>query len=487
MRTIAIINQKGGCGKTTTAINLASQLAAQGRRTLLIDMDPQSHCAAGLGVPESRIEMDIGDAMLAAGPAGVDAPRLLWRVARNLDLAPSRTKLAGLEASRGGLADLLDREKRLAAVVAQFKHEYDVVCVDCPPTIGLLTYNALACADLVLIPVETSFFSLQGATKQVSTVRTLSRRLGVQLPVWLLATIHEAASPVAEDLLGELHRRFKDRVAPVVIRRDLRLREAASFGQPVREYAPDSTGTADYATLAKWLGELLVGPLDAGADTDEADVTVPPITAKFLAEKGVDRAAERQSVECLEAKTGPNRAEDVARRAQEFLRRVALGKAGTGVQAFGPVAHVTAPTTGAPGPHEPPLPDAPVPTVLPKGTLRLVEAEARPVTPAGTARLLGVRETNQGMLFVQPLSSGQTVSIAGSFNNWSPTSHVMKRNAALGVHELCLRLPAGRFVYRLVIDGQWTADPYNNDCEPNPFGGTNSVCRVGEGSVVQSA
>jgi len=484
MRTIAIINQKGGCGKTTTAINLASQLAAQGRRTLLIDMDPQSHCAAGLGVPESRIEMDIGDAMLTVGPAGVDAPRLLWRVARNLDLAPSRTKLAGLEASRGGLADLLDREKRLAAVISHFKHEYDVVCVDCPPSIGLLTYNALACADLVLIPVETSFFSLQGATKQVSTVRTLSRRLGVQLPVWLLATIHEAASPVAEDLLGELHRRFKDRVAPVVIRRDLKLREAASFGQPVREYAPDCPGTADYATLAKWLGELLVGPLDAGDEPGEVDVTVPPISARFLAEKGADRAADKQVAECVEAKAGPNRAEDVARRAQEFLRRVALGKAGTGVQPFAPVSPVTPSAHIAP---EPPLHEVPVPTVMPTGTLRLVEAEAKPVTPAGTARLLGARETNQGMLFVQPLVCGQTVAIAGSFNNWSATSHVMKRNASLGVHELCLRLPAGRFVYRLVIDGQWTADPYNNDCEPNPFGGTNSVCRVGEGSVVQSA
>ncbi|MCC6951147.1 MAG: AAA family ATPase [Phycisphaerales bacterium] len=478
MRTIAIINQKGGCGKTTTAINLASQLAAQGRRTLLIDMDPQSHCAAGLGVPESRIEMDIGDAMLAVGPSGVDAPRLLWRVARNLDLAPSRTKLAGLEASRGGLADLLDREKRLAAVVSQFKHEYDVVCVDCPPTIGLLTYNALACADLVLIPVETSYFALQGATKQVSTVRTLSRRLGVQLPVWILPTIHEAQSPVAEDLLGELQRRFKDRVAPVVIRRDLKLREAASFGQPVREYAPDSAGTADHATLAKWLGELLVGPLDAGADTGEADVTVPPVTARFLAEKSPDRAADKQSVECIEAKAAPNRAEDVARRAQEFLRRVALGKAGTGVQPFAPVTALTPEGQAA---------EAPVPMVMPTGALRLVEAEVKPVTAPGTARLLGARETNQGVLFVQPLVSGQVISIAGSFNNWSATSHVMKRNVALGVHELCLRLPPGRFVYRLVIDGQWTADPYNNECEPNPFGGTNSVCRVGEGAVVQSA
>ena len=134
VRIITIINQKGGCGKTTTAINLAGTFAKQGLRTLLVDMDPQSHCAAGLGVPENRIDLDIGDAMLTPGNRPLDTSRLLWRVGRRLDLAPSRTKLAGLEASRGGLADLLDREKRLAAVVSQFKHEYDVVCVDCPPT-----------------------------------------------------------------------------------------------------------------------------------------------------------------------------------------------------------------------------------------------------------------------------------------------------------------------------------------------------------------
>ena len=108
MRTIAIINQKGGCGKTTTAINLAGLLARAGRRTLLVDMDPQSHCAAGLGIPEHRLDMDIGDAMLAIGDRHIDAARLLWKAGRNLDLAPSRMRLAGLEAARGGLAPMAD-------------------------------------------------------------------------------------------------------------------------------------------------------------------------------------------------------------------------------------------------------------------------------------------------------------------------------------------------------------------------------------------
>jgi chromosome partitioning protein len=497
MRTIAIINQKGGCGKTTTAINLGAMLARRGRRVLLVDMDPQSHCAAGLGIPESRIELDIGDAMLTVGTRPLDVPRLLWRVGRNLDLAPSRMKLAGLESARGGLADLLDRERRLASVLQEFRHEYDVVCIDCPPSIGLLTYNALAASDHVLIPVETSFFSLQGATKQVQTVRTLSRRLGVQLPVWVVPTIHEAGNAVAGDLLDELHRRFKDRVCPVVIRRDSALREAASHGQPVSDYAPDSIGAVDYASLARWAIERIEGrEVEAPGEIEHHDepaapeVHVPAISARVMAGAG-SRAAgepgviERAPVEAQADVKPVTRAEDVARRAQEFLRRVATGGARAtpapgespaGVPAAGGVATLPVPAT------------APQALREPGGVLRLV-AEDAPTPPApvrvspDAMRLLGVRLTNQGVLFVQPLTIGREAAVAGTFNNWSPTAHPMRRNEALGVFEVCLRLPPGKHRYRLVVDGQWSADPYNDRCEPNPFGEADSLVDVPEAAL----
>lgn len=493
MRSIAIINQKGGCGKTTTAINLSTALARRGRRTLLVDMDPQSHCAAGLGIPEQRIEMDIGDAMLAVGHRPLDPARLLWRAARNVDLAPSRMKLAGLEAARGGLAELPDREKRLGLVLHHFRADYDAACIDCPPSIGLLTYNALAAADLVLIPVETSYFSLQGATKQVNTVKTLSRRLGVQLPVWILPTIHEVGNAVATDLLDELHRRFKDRVVPVVIRRDQRLREAASFGQPAADYAPGSHGAEDYAKLAAWIVDHLhmKAPIEVLEEPQaELEITVPPVSPRLVAE----RAAQALGTP-PEAPTHPalddrvlvagdaapelkpvSRAEDVARRAQEFLRRVALGRGTDSAAQPVNTMHQVA---------EPPA----VTVMQPARPLRLVDdSEVRSVSPApSVARLLGVRETNQGVLFVQPLSTGASIHLAGTFNNWSGTSHPMKKNAALGVYELCLKLPPGKVMYRLVIDGLWTADPHNNTCEPNPFGETNSVVHVGAARVEQSA
>jgi len=253
VRTIAIINQKGGCGKTTTAINLAGVLARQGRRTLLVDLDPQSHCAAGLAIPEQRIDVQIGDAMLARPDQAIDWTRLLWRVSRHLDLAPSTVRLAALESLRGGLAGTDQGEHRLASVLRRLADQYEFCIVDCPPNIGLLTFNALAAATEIIIPVETAFFSLQGASKQLATVRAVAKRLGTNPAVRVLPTMHDRHNPLATDVLEELTRRFGDALAPVVIRLDPRLKEAASFGQPVIDYSSDATGAHDYTALATWL------------------------------------------------------------------------------------------------------------------------------------------------------------------------------------------------------------------------------------------
>ncbi|HHN78290.1 MAG TPA: ParA family protein, partial [Phycisphaerales bacterium] len=272
MRIIAIINQKGGCGKTTTAINLAAVLASAGRRTLLVDLDPQSHCAAGLAVPMPRVEYDIGDAMLSTPGKGFDVDRLLWRVTRNLDLAPSRTKMAGLEATRGGLAGAPERERRLSRVLEHVRTKaegdpFEFCVLDCPPSIGLLTYNAITAAGEIIIPVETSFFSLQGATRQVATIRSLSRRLGTRPATRLLATMHDASHALARDLRAELARRFTKAMIPVTIRLDPALRESASFGQPIIDYDPASTGAADYKALGSWV-------LEQGDNTATPDTAV---------------------------------------------------------------------------------------------------------------------------------------------------------------------------------------------------------------------
>lgn len=488
MHIVSIINQKGGCGKTTTAINLAGVLARSGLRTLLVDLDPQSHCAAGLGIPEQRIELDIGDAMLAGRGGGFEYSRLIWRAGRNLDLAPSTMKLAGLEAARGGLADKPDKERRLAGVLAELADGYDIACIDCSPAIGLLTYNALAAATSVLVPVETGFFSLQGATKQVTTVKTLGGRLGVHVPTWLLPTIHDPESELAADLLDELKRRFTDKVVPTLIRRDVKLKEAASFGQPIVEYAADSIGATDYIRLGEWVSRQLALTAGRGGSASRLNIAAPsfdrpdelgevrviadesagvalvqrvrpsrPMPARELAIHSTEEfgSASSSPLATMAPQISPglrpaadlrpgilSRAEEIALRAQRMSRPATRPMA---IEAQVEVAH-----------------GLPAPTIAPSG------------------RSYGVRVTDQGVLFTQPISVGQRASIAGDFNGWNAVSQTMVRNEAMGVFELLVKLPKGTHCYRVVVDGLWSADPFNNDFELNPFGETNSVVRVAE-------
>lgn len=527
MRIISIINQKGGCGKTTTAINLAGIMARKGYRTLLVDMDPQSHCAAGLAIPEQRIDLDIGDAMLAGPDQPIDPKRLLWRASRNLDLAPSRMKLAGLEASRGGLAEKPDKDRRLSSVLSRLSRNYDICFIDCSPSIGLLTFNALAAATDVLIPVETSFFSLQGATKQVNTIRTLGKRLGTQAPYWLVATLHDESSVLARDLLDELRRRFGKRVAGEVIRRDVTLKEAASFGQPVVEYAPTSTGAKDYSALAEWLLGVISlendsrprepEPVSATPEeffSDEALAAEAPrievvgdlesklafgrkVTAADLGASAADAGephsppedaptirsipATPPAVASTAAVLSVTRAEELAQRARvmllkradDQLRRV-TGVAGAPASVAGPT--LADPPLATPAPIQPAI-------VHPKNAV-VREGTARSRTQA-VRDLFGVRQTRSGMLFVQPLSIASRIEVACDSNGWKTIP--MRRNEELGVYELCLTLPPGRRQYRLVIDGVWTADPFNGHSEPNPFGELNSVVDVEPADRAKSA
>jgi chromosome partitioning protein len=335
LRIIAIINQKGGCGKTTSAISLASIFAKRNFRTLLVDLDPQGHCAAGLAVPESRIDLDIGDAMMLPADRTMDVSRLLWRVARNLDLAPSRMKLAGLEAPKGGLMDADDKEYRLAAAIERINevsgNPYDVCLIDCPPSIGLLTYNALAAAKEVIVPVETSYFSLQGASRQLATIRSLSRRMGSRVRTRLLPTLHDPSSTLARDLLEELKRLFPGCVIPQVIRYDVALKEATSFGQPIDDYAPDSPGALDYGALGEWLTQH--ASIDRQLEPDEFDsVTMGQLQTAIddMIDSRRPTAIDLSTPAEVEPETlgaepapgaPPSRADEIYLRAQNMTRR----------------------------------------------------------------------------------------------------------------------------------------------------------------------
>jgi len=186
VRTIAIINQKGGCGKTTCSINLAAVLAAQGHRTLLVDMDPQSHCALGLAVPAEQIERSTAHLLRHGLDGSISLADITWQISRCLDLAPSTMELAGIE---NQLAVATDKDRRLVQILSTVADRYDFCIIDCPPSIGLLTFNALRSADEVIIPVETGFFSMQGSIKQEQTIRMLARRVGHNVRFKVLATM----------------------------------------------------------------------------------------------------------------------------------------------------------------------------------------------------------------------------------------------------------------------------------------------------------
>lgn len=420
VRTIAIVNQKGGCGKTTTAINLASIFASKGSRVLLVDMDPQSHCAAGLGVPESRIDVSIGEALLSDHRGEFNTSSLLWEVARNFHLAPSTMRLAALEAPGGGLHQLPDKDRRLESLLASLHDRFDICLIDCPPTIGLLTFNALRAAREVLIPVETGFFSLRGAEKQWQTIKRTVEHLGRPMACHMLATLHNPHSKTAREVLAALHRQFAGQIVPVVIHEHESLREATTLGQAIVEYAPDSPAYHDFDQLAQWLDEHAVRPemhIEILQRSNELSPTAP-----------ADPSTSTHSP------ISSTRASEMVQRVREIAQRA------------------EAPSVAV---AEPPPPQRP-----------------------NVSRLYGVRQTSQGTLFVQPGDAGADISIAGTFNNWSTTSDTMRFNHDVGVFEALVALPPGLHEYRIVVDGTWLPDPYNARQTTDANGRVNSVIDI---------
>lgn len=250
MRTIAIANQKGGCGKTTVSINLAACLAREGRRTLLVDMDPQGHCALGLAVPEDQIELSVYDVLTRRNGDSIDISRCIWQITANFDLAPATTALANLEPALHGAGDARDR---LGEALSTVGEKYDFALVDCPPHIGLLTYNALQAASEVIIPVDTGYFSLQGLSKQLETLEAIRAQRDTPLEIRILANLYDVRTKLGREILNELKRKFGPMMCHTFINFNTKLREGASFGQPITEYDPGSMGYRDFIRLAREL------------------------------------------------------------------------------------------------------------------------------------------------------------------------------------------------------------------------------------------
>jgi chromosome partitioning protein len=398
MRTIAVVNQKGGCGKTTISINLSAALAAKGHRTLLIDMDSQGHCAVGLAVPEEQVEQSIYDVLIGAGRGEpMRLKEVLWQISDSFELAPSNIDLAAFEQQMTGVEE---RENCLKKVLEPMQDDYDYVVIDCPPSVGLLTFNALRAATDVIVPVEMGYFSLHGLSRQLDTLSALCDRCEQKINVMVLASMYDIRTKMGREILAELKKHFSGQMFKTVANFNTKLKEAASLGQPIAEYDPSCKGHKDFLALAE---ELI------GTDTQ------------------LHRA---ELVNSLQAKL-----DSISASADELLASV------------------------------------------PPEAMKPKEQEAISLDEK-LADFYGVRQVDGHVMFSTIYPRAKSVQVAGDFNEWMPEKTRLERVDGNGKWQLKLPLGQGVYRYRLVVDGQWQQDPYNDWIEMNPFGEFNSVLNV---------
>jgi chromosome partitioning protein len=248
MRTIAVVNQKGGCGKTITSINLSAFLACAQRRVLVVDMDPQGHATLGLladaAVPPSKTMYEVFSRRAGKDPTGLRD--VILPVSDNLDLAPADILLSAIPEMLGGLAG---REDMLSDALAGVAGDYDYVIIDCPPNVGLLTFNALKACSEAIIPMDPSFFSLHGIGKLLETFDLLAQKSDHHIEARVLVTLYPGRTPFVKAVVDELHRHLHGHYFETVIRYSIKLAEAASHGVPIVQYCRHCVGFDDYQAL----------------------------------------------------------------------------------------------------------------------------------------------------------------------------------------------------------------------------------------------
>jgi chromosome partitioning protein len=465
MRTIAVVNQKGGCGKTTVSINLASALADLNQKVLLVDMDPQSHCAVGLAVPEDQIEQSIYDVLISSSRnEPTRLTEVLWQISDRLELAPASLDLSAFEQQMVGVTD---RECCLKNALNEIKNDYDYVIVDCPPAVSLLTFNALRAADEVIVPVETGYFALHGLSRQLETLSVLCRRCSQQVDVRVLASMYDIRTKMAREILAELRSHFADKMFKTVVCFNTKIKEASSFGQPISEYDPASKGHKDFASLAEevlgsqskqqrheFVNSLADQLESISATADELlQTTKPPVTTEPVLQTPETAAETPEPILSLpvEEFTLPKKADELPKlnelpKVDELLKEDELPEASE--------------------------------LLIEEPRVEIQETPKEFDTDKKLSDYYGVSQMEDAVVFVTLYPRASEVQIAGDFNNWQPEYNPMQKVGESGIWQTEMNLTPGKYRYRLVVDGQWQQDPYNEMTELNPFGGFNSVVEV---------
>ena len=246
-KVISVANQKGGVGKTTTTVNLATLIAKKGKKVLLIDTDPQGNATSGLGVTK-EVEYSVYDILVGETTFEETVQET---AVKNLKVCPSNISLAGAEVE---LVSMMSREQRLKVKLDEVKDQYDYILIDCPPSLGLITLNAFTASDSVLIPVQCEYFALEGLGQLLNTVNLVKKHLNKNLEIeGALLTMYDARTNLSNQVVKEVKKYFEDKVYKTVIPRNVRLSEAPSYGMPISIYDPKSKGAKAYDKFSKEL------------------------------------------------------------------------------------------------------------------------------------------------------------------------------------------------------------------------------------------